>query len=141
MIAMSCMSRVLIVDDDTALLQALPDAITFRLPGTVVETTWSGQIALDMAQTTDYEAIVVDLKMSGLNGLEVIARLQILRPGTPTLLITGHGDRDIAIKALRKGAYAFIEKPIDCDFFMIWLERAMQHHRLLRQVQEKGGSS
>jgi DNA-binding NtrC family response regulator len=135
------MSRVLIVDDDTALLQALPDAITFRFPGTVVETTWSGQIALDMAQTTDYEAIVVDLKMSGLNGLEVIARLQILRPGTPTLLITGHGDRDIAIKALRKGAYAFIEKPIDRDFFMVWLERAMQHHRLLRQVQEKGGSS
>jgi DNA-binding NtrC family response regulator len=135
------MSRVLIVDDDTALLQALPDAITFRFPGTVVETTWSGQIALDMAQTTDYEAIVVDLKMSGLNGLEVIARLQILRPGTPTLLITGHGDRDIAIKALRKGAYAFIEKPIDRDFFMIWLERAMQHHRLLRQVQEKGASS
>lgn len=138
---MSCMSRVLIVDDDTALLQALPDAITFRFPGTVVETTWSGQTALDMAQTTDYEAVVVDLKMSGLNGLEVIARLQILRPGTPTLLITGHGDRDIAIKALRKGAYAFIEKPIDRDFFMIWLERAMQHHRLLRQVQEKGASS
>ena len=73
---MSCMSRVLIVDDDTALLQALPDAITFRFPGTVVETTWSGQTALDMAQTTDYEAVVVDLKMSGLNGLEVIARLQ-----------------------------------------------------------------
>ena len=75
------MSRVLIWDDDTALLQALPDAITFRFPGTVVETTWSGQTALDMAQTTDYEAVVVDLKMSGLNGLEVIARLQILRPG------------------------------------------------------------
>jgi two-component system, sensor histidine kinase and response regulator len=141
MIAMSSMSRVLIVDDDAALLQALPDAITFRFPGTVVETTWSGQIALDMAQTTDYEAIVVDLKMSGLNGLEVITRLQILRPGTPALLLTAHGDRDIAIKALRTGAYAFIEKPIDRDFFMAWLERAMQHHRLLRQVQEKGASS
>ena len=141
MIAMSSMSRVLIVDDDSALLQALPDAITFRFPGTVVETTWSGIIALDMAQTTDYEAIVVDLKMSGLDGLEVIARLQILRPGTPTLLVTAHGDRDIAIKALRNGAYAFIEKPIDRDFFMASLERAMQHHRLLRQVQEKGAVS
>jgi len=138
---MPSMSRVLIVDDDTALLQALPEAITFRFPGTVVETTWSGQMGLDMAQTTDYEAIMVDLNMSGLNGLEVITMLQKLRPETPTFLMTGHGDRDIAIKALRNGAYAFIEKPIDRDFFMALLERAMQHHRLYRQIQKKGASS
>ena len=134
---MRAMRNVLIVDDDSALLQALPEAITLRLPGTVVETAWSGGTAMDMARTTDYDAIVVDFNMPDLDGLEVIKRLQVLRPTTPTLLMTGHGNREIAIDAVRKGAYAFIEKPIDRDYFIAWLQRAMQLHELLGELQEK----
>jgi DNA-binding response OmpR family regulator len=126
------MNRVLIVDDNMVLLQALSDAIAFRIPGTVVDTTWSGHTALAMAQTTDYEAIVVDLKMSGLNGFEVIRRLERIRPKTPTLLVTAHGSREMMIDSLRHAA--FMEKPIDRDCFMAWLNGAIQHHRHQKAV-------
>ena len=138
------MGMVLVVDDDRALLNALPAAITLRLPGTMVDTAVSGSMAMGMAMTTDYEAIVVDMNMPGLDGLEVIKRLHELRPMTPTLLMTGCGSREAAILALHNGAFAFIEKPIDREYFMAWLQRAIQHHGQLRallnnsRVGEKG---
>jgi two-component system, sensor histidine kinase and response regulator len=128
---------VLIVDDDVALLQALPQALALRLPGIHVETADSATEALSRIQQHDYDAIVTDIKMPGMDGLALLAKIQELRPDTPTLLITGHGEHDLAIQALRGGAYDFIQKPIDRDYFVAALRRAMQTHSLRLQVQEQ----
>lgn len=128
---------ILIVDDDTALLQALPQALHLRLPGSRVEVSDSALEALEMIKLNDYDAIVSDIKMPGMDGLALLAQVQELRPATPTLLITGHGDHSLAIRALRGGAYDFIQKPIDREYFVAALRRATQTRQLSRQVIEQ----
>ena len=130
-------ARVLIVDDDLALLQALPEALRIRMDGVTVDTAESAVAALDRIATRDYDAIVTDIKMPGMDGLELLAELRTLRPDTPTLMITGHGEHDLVVQALRGGAYDFIPKPIDRDHLVASLSRAIQMRELSRRVKEQ----
>ncbi len=130
-------TNVLIVDDDTALLQALPQALFLRMPNVNVDTSDSAAGALQLIRAREYDAIVSDIKMPGMDGLALLEKIQELRQNTPTLLITGHGDHNLAIQALRGGAYDFIQKPIDRDYFVAALRRAIQTHQLQIQVLEQ----
>jgi signal transduction histidine kinase/FixJ family two-component response regulator len=130
-------ARVLIVDDDTALLQALPETLTLRMNGVAVDTCESAVAALEQIAATDYDAIVTDIKMPGMDGLALLARIRALQPNTPTLLITGHGEHELTVQALRGGAYDFVQKPIDRDYFVASLGRAIQMRQLSRRVQEQ----
>lgn len=127
-------ARILIVDDDAALLQALPQAIILRMRQVSIDTSDSATGALQYAQQERYAAIVSDIKMPDMDGLALIEKLQTLCPETPMLLITGHGERDLAIQALRVGAYDFIQKPIDRDYFINTLQRAIQTYQMRRQI-------
>ncbi|WP_447983385.1 response regulator [Nitrospira sp. Nam74] len=129
--------QVLIVDDDPALLHALPEAVRTRMRDVLVETTDTARDALKRIAETDYDAIITDLKMPGMDGLALLNEIRSLRPYTPTLLITGHGEHDLAVQALRGGAYDFIQKPIDRDYFLASLSRAVQVYQLRRQVEEQ----
>ncbi|HEV2582537.1 MAG TPA: hybrid sensor histidine kinase/response regulator [Ktedonobacteraceae bacterium] len=128
--------NILIVDDDAALLQAMPQALSLRLTAIQVDTSDSALEALDLIKEHDYDAIVSDIKMPGMDGLALLAKVQEYRPETPTLLITGHGEHDLAVQALRGGAYDFIQKPIDRDYMVAALSRAIQTCRLRREVAE-----
>jgi signal transduction histidine kinase len=130
------MPHILIVDDDTALLQALPQTVSLRMVKVQVDTSDSAPGALELIQEHDYDVIVSDIKMPGMDGLALLAKIQALRPETPTLLITGHGEHQLAIQALRGGAYDYIQKPIDRDELVASLHRALQTRRLRRQVKE-----
>ena len=130
-------SRVLIVDDDATLLQALSGALELRMDGVAVETCDSSQDALDRIAATDYDAIVTDIKMPGMDGLELLAEIRKIRPETPTLLITGHGEHDLAIQALRGGAHDYVQKPIDRDYFVSSLTHAIEVRHLSRQVEQQ----
>ncbi len=127
-------AHILIVDDDTALLEALPQALYLRLAGVKVDTCDSAQSAIEQIGEYEYAAIVSDIKMPGMDGLALLAKIQELRPDTPTLLITGHGEHDLAVQALRGGAYDFIQKPIDRDYLVAALQRAIQTYQLRRKV-------
>src|SRR5229473_1332555 len=127
-------SYILIVDDDTALLQALPQALNLRIDGIQVDTSDSALEALKLIREHDYDAIVSDIKMPGMDGLALLEKIRELRPDTPTLLITGHGEHDLAVQALRGGAYDFIQKPIDRDYLVAALQRAIQTYQLRRKV-------
>jgi PAS domain S-box-containing protein len=129
--------RVLLVDDDTALLEALPEALALRMNGVAIDTSETALDALEKIRATDYDAIVSDVKLPGMDGLALLSEIKELRPGTPTLLITGHGERDLAVQALRGGAYDFVQKPIDRDYFVASLERAIQMRALARHVEEQ----
>jgi DNA-binding NtrC family response regulator len=130
-------SHVLIVDDDPALLQALPEALRLRMDGLTVDTADSASAALDRIGARDYDAIVTDIKMPGMDGLALLDQIRARRPDTPTLMITGHGEHALAIGALRGGAYDFIQKPIDRDYFVASLRRAIQVSDLRRRVKEQ----
>ncbi len=129
--------HVLIVDDDPALLAALPEALRLRMDGVTVDTADSGAAALDRIAAREYEAIVIDIKMPGMDGLALLAKIRARRPDTPVLMITGHGEHALAIQALRGGAYDFIQKPIDRDHFVAALSRAMRAHALNRRVKDR----
>src|SRR6266849_1582011 len=133
-LCMNNMPQILLVDDDVALLQALPQALSLKMDNVQVDTCDSAFEALEQIQEHEYDAIVSDIKMPGMDGLALLAKVQELRPETPTLLITGHGEHDLALQALRGGAYDFIQKPIDRDYVVAALRRAIQTHQLRRQV-------
>lgn len=129
--------QILIVDDDPALLQALPEALHLRMEGLRIDTAESAVTALEEIARTDYDAIITDIKMPGMDGLALLANIKELRPETPTLLITGHGEHDLTLQALRGGAYDFIQKPIERDYLVASLKRAIEAHQLSRQVEEQ----
>jgi PAS domain S-box-containing protein len=129
--------RILLVDDDKALLDALPQALKLRMNGIEIDTSETAIDALERIRDTDYDAIVSDIKMPGMDGLALLDEISRLRPTTPTLMITGHGERDLAVQALRGGAYDFVQKPIDRDYFVASLERAIQLRRLDRKVEQQ----
>lgn len=130
-------ARLLIVDDDSAMLSALSAMVEWRVPGATIDTATCGQAALERIARIDYDAIVSDIKMPEIDGLELMERVLTMRPTTPTLLITGHGDHELGVKALNAGAYAFIQKPIDRDFFVAWLKRAIHLRELSRTVEQQ----
>jgi signal transduction histidine kinase len=129
--------HILIVDDDPALLQALSHTVSLRLPLAQVDTSDSAHRALELIRAHDYDTIVSDIKMPGMDGLELLTKVHALRPETLTLLITGHGDHALAIRALRSGAYDYILKPIDRDYFVAALDHTIQTRQLRRQVVEQ----
>jgi signal transduction histidine kinase len=127
--------HILLVDDDPALLQALPQAISLRMTGVQVQTASEASIALALLQENEYDAIVSDIKMPGMDGFTLLDNIVRQYPETPVLLITGHGEQDLAIRALRGGAYDYILKPIDRDDFAASLQRALHTRQLRRQIQ------
>jgi two-component system, sensor histidine kinase and response regulator len=128
---------VLIVDDDVALLEALPEALRLRMGGVTVETADSAAAALDRIADRDYDAIVTDIRMPGMDGLELLDEIRTRKPDIPTLIITGHGDNELVVHALRGGARDFIQKPIDRDYFVAALYRAIREHVAARRSKER----
>jgi two-component system sensor histidine kinase/response regulator len=118
--------RILIVDDDLALLEALPEAVHLRMGAIEIDTCDSAAMAVERIEAGDYDAIVTDIKMPGMDGLALLSVIKETRPATPTLLITGHGEGDLGLRAMAGGAYEYISKPIDRDSFVASLERAIQ---------------
>jgi two-component system, sensor histidine kinase and response regulator len=140
MTAASMPLRVLIVDDDMALLEALPEALRLRMSGVTVETADSAAAALDRIGEREYDAIVTDIKMPGMDGLELLDEIRARRPDIPTLIITGHGDNELVVHALRGGARDFIQKPIDRDYFVAALYQAIREHVASRQARVQQGA-
>jgi two-component system, sensor histidine kinase and response regulator len=139
MTAASMPLRVLIVDDDTALLEALPEALRLRMGGVTVETADSAAAALERIAEREYDAIVTDIKMPGMDGLELLDQIRARRPDIPTLIITGHGDNELVVHAMRGGARDFIQKPIDRDYFVAALYQAIREHVVSRENREERG--
>jgi len=113
----------------------LPEALRLRMSELVVEACDSAASALTRIADEDFDAIVTDIKMPGMDGLALLDEIQTLRPETPTLLITGHGEHDLAIQALRRGAYDYIQKPIDRDYFTASLGRAIERRELAKRIE------
>ncbi len=128
---------LLVIDDDPALLQALPEALRLRMNGVMVDTADSAAAALDRIAARDYDAIVADIRMPGLDGLSLLAEIRERRPDTPVLMITGHVEHNLVVHALRAGAYDFIPKPIDAEYFVGSLRRAIQMRELSRKIRDQ----
>jgi len=117
------MARLLIVDDEKSIRDALVQV--FEYEGHEVRGAPDGPEALALAAARRFDVIFLDVKMPGMDGLEVLERLREEDPNVLVVMVSGHGTIDTAVEATRKGAYDFLEKPLDTDRLLVTLRRAL----------------
>ncbi|MDH3270339.1 MAG: sigma-54 dependent transcriptional regulator [Gemmatimonadota bacterium] len=126
------MARLLVVDDESGIRSAL--AQVFEYEGHEVEQAEDGHQGIQLAERFRPDVIFLDVKMPGLDGLDVLARLREKDPSTLVVMISGHGTIDTAVEATRKGAYDFLEKPLDTDRLLVTLRRALELRGLTQSM-------
>jgi len=127
-------AHVLVVDDDVILLQAFEKYLPRLADNLIVHTCESSLKALRLVNQTDFDAIVVDIKMPELDGLELLRQIRKTRPATPVLVITGYyGSYGEVLEALRAGATDFIHKPMEWEHFVTSLEVAIQSYQAIKE--------
>jgi DNA-binding NtrC family response regulator len=123
--------RVLVVDDEAVIRDALKRILEGERFS--VETCVSGHSAIESLHERDFDLIVTDLKMPGMNGIEVLKAVKTLQPETPVIMITGYASVDTAVDAMKNGAVDYIAKPFSPDQFLEKVERALEQRVLLRE--------
>ncbi|HMD83272.1 MAG TPA: HD domain-containing phosphohydrolase [Terriglobia bacterium] len=127
-------SRVLVVDDDPRICDILMAKLTFS--GFISEFCTSGEDALKLLSKEAYDAIISDLKMPGVSGLELLAATRRLAPHTAFLMATGENDVAVGVTAMKQGAADYLLKPFQLDAVMLSLRRALETKRLEAKVEE-----
>ncbi|MGB5986169.1 MAG: response regulator [Desulfobacterales bacterium] len=134
--AVSPMDRILVIDDEAAIVRVL--AMSLRADGYEVLTANSGQDGLAQFQTHHPEIVLTDIKMPGVEGIEVLQRIKRHTAESAAqcevIIVTGHGDIDNAIEALKFGASDFLTKPIRDAALSVALERAREKLSIRRQL-------
>jgi two-component system nitrogen regulation response regulator NtrX len=133
--------RVLVIDDETAIREAI--RMTLEYEGYKIDEARSGQDGLDKAGKTAYDAILLDIKMPILDGIEVLENLREQKIMTPVVMVSGHGDVHTAVECTKRGAFDFLEKPLNRDKLLLTVRNAVRQRSLeeenteLREKTEK----
>ncbi len=121
--------RIMVVDDDRYLLMAIGQ--TLGLNGYQVSTYTSPIEALENLGKEEYAAVITDIKMPTMDGLQFLTHIKAIDKELPVIMITGHGDIALAVTAIQSGAYDFLQKPVDEDVLLACLVRAMEKRQLI----------
>ena len=130
--------RLLVAEDEKNIREGLAAAL--QMAGHDVETAADGNKALDRFQKGDIDMVITDLRMPGLSGEELLEKIQAESPGTPVIVLTGHGTVESAVKAMRFGAWDFLTKPVNLDYLLILVKRALDNRELVlkhRRLEEE----
>ena len=119
---------ILIVDDEAGVRSALSGVL--RDEGYGVEAVESGEACLDRVIRAQYDVIVLDIWLPGMDGLATLAKLQERRVDAPVIMISGHGNIESAVRAIKMGAFDFIEKPLSLEKTVLVVANAMRQRRL-----------
>jgi anti-anti-sigma factor len=125
------MEKILVIDDEKPTLMMF--RLTLAACGYDVFTAENGQQGLDAFNRERPSIVLTDIKMPGMNGIEVLKRIKEIDPSAEVIVITGHGDMDLAIQALNLDATDFINKPIQRDLLEQAIKRAQERRRLKRE--------
>ncbi|HMW38851.1 MAG: sigma-54 dependent transcriptional regulator [Saprospiraceae bacterium] len=125
------MARILIVDDEQSIRRALRGIL--ELEKYAVEEASDGLDCLVKLKQNQYEAIILDIKMPKMDGMEALDKIQLLAPDVPIIMISGHATIDTAVEAVKKGAYDFISKPPDLNRLLITLRNAIDKSSLISE--------
>ncbi|MDY7233191.1 sigma-54-dependent transcriptional regulator [Hyalangium rubrum] len=124
--------RILMVEDEREMRAMLEKGLTRR--GFEPHGYATSDEALERLGTEDFDVVLTDLQMPGMNGLALCERIALNRPDIPVVVVTAFGSLETAVAAMRVGAYDFITKPVDVDALVFVLERAVQHRALRQEV-------
>lgn len=127
-------SRVLVVDDETAIREVVKELVSW-VAETVDEAS-DGNDALEKARSNSYDAIITDLKMPRMDGLEFLEKLRSLAFNTPVIILTAYGDKQSAVRALQAGAFDFLEKPVQNEKLLNVMSTAIEVGQRIRNLGE-----
>jgi len=122
--------RVLVVDDDPGMREGM--ALSLKRAGFVIEQARSGEDAMRLTRPGAFDAVVTDLRMTGMDGLQLTARLKALDSGLPVLLVTAFGSLDTAREAMRLGAFDYLSKPFGPDELVQAVRKAIRSDARLK---------
>ncbi|UCE54444.1 MAG: response regulator [Desulfobacterales bacterium] len=117
-------SKILLVDDEVVFTKNMAKLLTNR--GYIVTEVNSGDSAIRALEEKDFDVVVLDLKMPGMDGITTLKEIKKLGLFTETLILTGHGSIDTALEAIKLGAYDYLTKPCEIDELVAKIESAWQ---------------
>src|SRR5689334_9776511 len=120
--------RILVIDDEAPIRDSLK--MTLEYEGYDVIGAATGQEGLNLAEREAPDLVLLDVKMPGMDGLEVLDRLRNMNDTVPVIVVSGHGTISTAVEATKKGAFDFIEKPFASDRVIVSLRNAIDQRRL-----------
>src|SRR5215217_6442359 len=120
--------RILVIDDETGIREAI--RMTLEYEGYKIDEARSGQEGLDKAAKVPYDAILLDIKMPVLDGIEVLENLKEQRIFSPVVMVSGHGDVHTAVECTKRGAFDFLEKPLNRDKLLLTVRNAVRQRSL-----------
>jgi two-component system nitrogen regulation response regulator NtrX len=126
------MSGILIIDDEKSIRNTLKEILEYE-KFEVVEAA-EGSEALKLVEENDFEAILCDIKMPRMDGIEVLEKILQMKPDIPVIMISGHGNIDNAVEAIKKGAFDFISKPLDLNRLLVTLRNALDRGTLVSET-------
>ena len=123
--------KVLVVDDERAIRNSLKEILTDE--GYEVDTAEDGAVAIQAVEKDKYDVIFCDIKMPNMDGIEVLDRLMQMGVDSAVVMISGHGDIDTAVECIKKGAFDFVQKPLDLNRILITVKNASERQTLSSQ--------
>ena len=126
------MAKILIIDDERSIRNTLKEIL--ETEDYEVEVAETGELGLEKASSTAYDLIFSDVKMPGMDGIEFLEKAKV---PCPVIMISGHGNIETAVEAIKKGAWDFMEKPLDLNHLLQMTKNAIAHGDLSSQLQQK----
>jgi DNA-binding NtrC family response regulator len=128
--------KILLVEDDLGTASALQKVL--QAEGYRVDAVERGEDGLAWATSRPFDLVLTDLKLPGISGLELAARLRVAKPKLPIIMMTAHGTTDTAIEATKLGAYEYLIKPFEADDLLDMVASAVAHSQLMSEPVEMG---
>ncbi len=126
------MSNILLIDDERAIRKTLCDILEFE--GYKVKEAIDGDEGLKMFQEKNYDAVLCDIKMPRMDGIEFLDKATAINPDVPIIMVSGHGNIETAVDAVKKGAFDYISKPPDLNRMLITIRNAMDKNKLSKET-------
>ncbi|MCF8335280.1 MAG: sigma-54 dependent transcriptional regulator [Bacteroidales bacterium] len=126
------MAQVLAIDDEQSILESLKEILEYE--NYEVDTAFDGEEGIEYFRNNRYDAVFLDIKMPQMDGLEVLDKLMEIAPDIPVIMISGHGTIDTAVDSIKKGAFDFIEKPLDLNRLLVTLRNALEKKNLVKET-------
>ncbi len=106
-------TRILLVDDEEDFIKILSERLTLR--GFQIATALTGEQALEKIKEYNYDVVILDIAMPGMDGLEALKKIKDIKPLTEVIMLTGHGTCETAIEGMKRGSFDFLLKPVKTD--------------------------
>ncbi|RYF85378.1 MAG: sigma-54-dependent Fis family transcriptional regulator, partial [Chitinophagaceae bacterium] len=126
------MATLLIIDDEKAIRKTLSEILSFE--GYKIEEAADGEEGLKKFKEKTFDVVLCDIKMPKIDGMEFLQKATEANPDVPIIMISGHGNIETAVEAVKKGAYDFIQKPPDLNRLLITIRNAMERNKLVSEA-------